>query len=351
MNILQLLMGSQQAAAEVEPEDVVVTGRRFQPQPEAAAISVAQSPLPAAVDNRTAPDKSLMNELIPRKGMFGTKGTLRDVLGLIGDSFLVQAGKDKVYQPTREREKLASAMYGFQNSDAAAMQAVERMNAMGYADQAAKLYDQIQDRKVKQAQVQSVADNRTSQIADRKFKGNERYFNIAANMFRGTAGDPVKFEAAKNALKNLALNNGIEPVDVLGYDLDELTSEQAMALSRGNINVYQQEQLPIQQGRLAVAERQAATGERNAASGETRARAAMINAQKPRAAPRPAATTEASEIARIRQKINKGEKLGKGDQATWNKYTEPKGKKKFGFDPSKVPLPPGFGNIRPVKKN
>ena len=55
-----------------------------------------------------------------RKGMFGVKGTLRDILGTVGDAFLVQSGNNAVYGPQRDREKMGDALTGFTNSPEAA---------------------------------------------------------------------------------------------------------------------------------------------------------------------------------------------------------------------------------------
>src|SRR3546814_16644449 len=44
--------------------------------------------------------------------MFGLKGTLRDVVGMLGDAFLVQSGNKAVYAPQRQQEKAGDALLG-----------------------------------------------------------------------------------------------------------------------------------------------------------------------------------------------------------------------------------------------
>ena len=51
-------------------------------------------------------------EASDRRGMFGMRGTLRDVLGVLGDAFLVQSGNNPMYAPTRQRERVSDAMAG-----------------------------------------------------------------------------------------------------------------------------------------------------------------------------------------------------------------------------------------------
>src|SRR3546814_8133018 len=55
--------------------------------------------------------RSLPYENLPEhKGMFGLKGTLRDVVGMLGDAFLVQSGNKAVYATQRQQEKAGDAL-------------------------------------------------------------------------------------------------------------------------------------------------------------------------------------------------------------------------------------------------
>ena len=59
-----------------------------------------------------------------RKGMFGIKGTFRDILGTVGDAFLLGSGGNTIYRDQREREKMGDAMAGMSTD---AMGAAERL--------------------------------------------------------------------------------------------------------------------------------------------------------------------------------------------------------------------------------
>lgn len=61
-------------------------------------------------------------------GMFGVHGTFRDVLGTLGDAMLMQAGRNPIYDPQRDQEKIGDAFkqYGFGTPEA--MQAVAAVN-------------------------------------------------------------------------------------------------------------------------------------------------------------------------------------------------------------------------------
>lgn len=65
---------------------------------------------------------------IQHKGMFGVHGTLRDIIGGLGDAMLVQAGRNPMYDPARDQEKIGDAFqqHGFGTPEA--MQAVAAIN-------------------------------------------------------------------------------------------------------------------------------------------------------------------------------------------------------------------------------
>lgn len=65
---------------------------------------------------------------MPNTGLFGIKGTARDLLGGLGDAFLLQAGRDRVYAPMREKEKLGEAFAGFTENPLQAINAIGQQN-------------------------------------------------------------------------------------------------------------------------------------------------------------------------------------------------------------------------------
>lgn len=102
----------------------------------------------AAVEDVRAAEEALPE----RKGMFGVKGTLRDVLGLLGDTYLTTNGRQAVYNPRRQQEREADAMAGFSDNP---MAAVERLAAHN-PKAAQALYNDIvqQQRQAEQMQMQ-----------------------------------------------------------------------------------------------------------------------------------------------------------------------------------------------------
>lgn len=86
-------------------------------------------------------------------GMFGVKGTLRNVLGLLGDAMLVQHGNQPVYKPRLQQEQIADAMTGFQSNPNAA---AGRLAAVpGGAQDAENMYNSSQQQQLRLAQQES----------------------------------------------------------------------------------------------------------------------------------------------------------------------------------------------------
>ena len=110
-----------------------------------------------------------------RKGMFGIKGTLRDILGTVGDAFLVQSGNKQVYAPQRAQERRSDAMAGFTQDQ---MAAVERM-AQEDPDTAIKLYEYVQSNAAKE---QAAAATRQKAQVDSVEKGGRIIGQISGSI-------------------------------------------------------------------------------------------------------------------------------------------------------------------------
>ena len=126
MNPLLYLLG-QQAAPEAAQGSIDVVGNRARPETTSEGLSLNNA---RAVMDREADIKET-EEASQRRGMFGMKGTLRDVIGVLGDAFLIQSGNAPIYAPTRRRERISDAMAGFTQGGQEALNAAERV---GYYD-------------------------------------------------------------------------------------------------------------------------------------------------------------------------------------------------------------------------
>lgn len=67
-------------------------------------------------------------------GMFGARGGVRNILGVLGDAFLTQAGRPTVYAPRRQREREAEALHNLDNDPLGSIRRYTRENPSGGLD-------------------------------------------------------------------------------------------------------------------------------------------------------------------------------------------------------------------------
>lgn len=163
------------------PSEIVVNGQNG-PQGVSNPVDVYSDFIlgnSQAIQERDAAAQN-SEEAAQHKGMFGIKGTLRDVLGTLGDAMLVQSGNNRVYAPAREQERMGDAMSGFTRDPSAA---AERVSA--YDPQIAQ---QLMARAAaeQQARQQAAMAQQKAQLEAIK-SGNETYDNYA-EMFSKAAG-------------------------------------------------------------------------------------------------------------------------------------------------------------------
>jgi hypothetical protein len=256
------------------------------------------------------------------RGMFKTKGTLRDILGVLGDAFLIQSGNKAMYAPQRDQEKASDALAGFTQQP---QEAVERL-AQVNPDAAAALWDKHQEIQAKQGQVKSMQDYRQSTVDQNKIENISRLRNYSARLMSSPQAQKNP-ELAMSQIANLARSTGVSLED-LGISPDMSPEERSM-YGYGDMTVNQQMQLPYK-------DRAAAVAQQNADANTTRAN----RATPPRAAPNP---TSASMAAPLVRKLQSGQKLTPAETETLDRlgYNIPKSGR--GSGRSAPPPPPSGG--------
>jgi hypothetical protein len=308
---LRALMGMQAAPAGVEAggemlegNPLTVIGNREQPMDEGP---MAEPPFYGNTDQRREVLAQRQNreedaKLNPRKGMFGTKGTLRDILGVVGDAFLVQSGNQAIYRPQREQEKLADAMVGFTEDDQA-LAAIERVADLNpeFARQLKQLYDTDAYRKTQQ---QSLVESRESAAAARAAGTIDKFRMSSANTLNnpGAFGPDGKLsDEAYDILSQQARAANTTP-EAIGIRRG-MSQREASLIASSNMTVSQQQMLPIQQQRADAATSQA----QSSAIRADKAPSGRAPAKEPQ-------PTKAAEEARVVRLLNEGKKLSPGDQ-------------------------------------
>lgn len=305
MNILQaLLQGAGVGGQQPMEPDIPVTApvRRQMP----------------GEDLRAAPNELKTEELIPRKGMFGMKGTIRDVVGLLGDAFLVQSGNKPMYAPQRQQEKLGSAIYqANQDPTAAADRA-----AIIDPETGLKMYNDIADRDL-------VRQRYEAQLAQQKLAQADKGYKIRA-AFAGTLKDAASFAKGRKTLMAINDKYGLEG------DIPEEYDQAAVSqLYDWGIDPVNREKLIDADERRAVQTRQ---GDARIGVAQQNAAANTLRASRPpagRAAPRP---TASNVDAQVLEKVRTGT-ASPAEQAYYKSRLAKGGGSTRRAPP---PLPPGF---------
>lgn len=230
-------------------------------------------------------------EASDRRGMFGTRGTLRDILGVLGDAFLVQSGNNPMYAPTRRREQISDAQAGWTVDPVAAAERV------GYYDPAMgqEILTEAQNTELRRAQQESLQASRQSLSDDRSFKQYERARAQIGSLFN-TPGAVVDGQISPQAV---ALAERI--ANSAGMSLEEFMINEGM--SEEDVRNYAMSVIdPYKQERLEDYDTGLAQGQQNADSRRISAEASRTRANRPpasRAAPQPTRASMLAEIMRI----------------------------------------------------
>ena len=327
------------APIEPEGEPIVVTGGRTQPLPVDPRKYLMEAPPP--LDNTEWAQEALAakqknDKEVQHKGMFGVKGVLRDVLGVLGDAFLVQAKADPMYAPQRQRERVGDAMAGYTVSPRAA---IERMTSVDPE------FAQGLNKDTRQADIaEQVAQ---AQAAKETAIRHTQGVNILGGMM-GADGlnDVATYSKMRPIMEGIRQKYGLGEE----YSIPETYDPNfSAALRSGSVEPDKQidneraqfkDSATIRQGdeRIAVQRQRASESARHNRVTEEISRNKSASSRNP---PQP---TEAGEIARIRSKVDNEVKLKPGEQATWDRYINGTNKKNGSPDSGRSgrPVPAGL---------
>jgi len=281
-----------------------------------------------AEDDRVEPGPRKTDELVQRKGLFGVKGTLRDVLGAVGDAFLIGSGRNAIYRPQRQQEKLSSALYGFTDDPKAA---IERA-ALENPEFAAGLNNQYQNQETQRLRTAQIAAAQQAAIS-------QKGYGIVGSLAR-TIKDPDSYKQAKPILERMKAQYGLDFDVPDEYDEDALTSIYTRGLSPDQIadNERADSNFASQDS-----QRKAATRIADERAAET-ARHNRAMESRPSGGSGPKNPTNASIVAPLLKKLESGGQLTPAQQEVLDRagYNKDRGKGKASSRRAPPPLPPGF---------
>lgn len=247
-------------------------------------------------------------------------GTLRNMLGALGDAFLVGSGRQAQYEPRMQRQEIGKAMAGYNPDDPASAQAaIQRIAATGaagspeIADQLQKNYNDVQLRK-QLMQQNSMYKQQTIQAR------NDSLYNrmnpvAQADLAQAKDADDYKARLARWNTRIKAIDPSQDAVTAFG--VPEEFAPGGVGATAGMTNQQ------ITQSADRAAQR-AQAGRDTDVNARSRIQAAGIGAgsRNYNTDETDARPTSANMLQDIRAKVNAGETLQPGDQAIWNHATQ-----------------------------
>lgn len=222
MNLLAAITGQEPAASELTPtelEGITVTAPAK--APPAPSIEQTPSRVPFNYNNQAAAqavDQAVGGLPTPRggsanPGIYGLlpermqHGTLRNVLGAIGDAFLVQSGNDPTYGPRMDRQRIGQAMAGYDPDDPDTVQAaIQRVAATGSPD-SIELADRMQknfnDIQLRQQTAEQTGIYREGMLDSKQTAALQRYLPYVGGMV-GNAKTKEQYQAAYDRAELMA---------------------------------------------------------------------------------------------------------------------------------------------------
>ena len=184
-------------------------------------LIAGREPQPNLQPAQQMPDRFVQEQILPQvhKGLFGIHGAARDILGTIGDAFLMANGGRGIYRQARDEEKLGDAMAGFRTNPQQAIEEAAKVNP-DFARQLSNDYTAQQ----RLSQLQTLQEARLQAVRD---KGRKTLGAFAGAIMKGAENSPDKDRLWKESLPQLqqmADNYGIDLGDLpLSYDDNFLT--------------------------------------------------------------------------------------------------------------------------------
>lgn len=272
----------------------------------------------------------LKKEGLERKGMFGMKGTLRDVVGMLGDAFLVQGGADTVYAPRRQQERAMDSMAG---QTANPLAAVERMTQV---DPSAswQMHEKVMANQIAEAKARAAAE----EAALEKFQAGSTLFS---QRIYGAENDEG-YQRIKPLLNKIKKDFGLGDEFAIPDTYDEVL---AGTMGRGAMKTDRQE--VVQQGdrRLDQGDRRLDQGDARIGVAQQNADSQRISATRPRAgraAPNP---TAASIAAPLLRKVQNGGKLTPSEQEVLDRTGYSVGRGRGSSERPRRAPPPGSSGV------
>lgn len=310
-----------------DPNTIKVDGLRGQ----GGLGGILPEPDPINMGNRGVLEEAqdALSKAPQRSGMFGVKGTLRDVLGTLGDAFLTQSRNKTIYAPRREQERMSDAMGGFTQGGDQAIAAIERMAQVDPAA-AQELFKQVQEQTAKNQQAQIAQQS----AAEKRYQEYSRLFGQYAG-----SSSPETYERMRPLLQTLKERGGLGSEFIVpdAYDEDALRSYQY-----GAMPTQQQVSTDLRGRTVDQGDRRIEQGAERITE-TRRANQAREQISRSKGGSRGSNPTDASMAAPIINKLQSGQSLSTREEEILNRlgYSANRGQGRRGSGRAVAPPPSG----------
>jgi hypothetical protein len=244
-------------------------------------------------------------------------GNLRNIIGALGDAFLVQSGNDPTYGPRKERERMGAAMAGYNPEDSNSVQAaIQRVAATGAPDAmdtAQEMQREYNNTQLRRQGQEQTAAYRQGMLDDKARSRIPQLIGYAGQL-ANTATTPEQYARIYAQIEAMA--KGIDP-DFTAADLQLLPPEFWEPGMRFGVRANEQLISEDKEAQRETSERNvdvnAASRERSAGiSAGARVQSSGISAAKP---------TNATILADLTRKQASGRPLTPAEKRTFDYLT------------------------------
>lgn len=313
-------------APATDVDDVTVTAQRTPPNYDnTSAVSAAHSALGKANAAAAQSPSGYAQGGGDNPGVFGLlpqgmqHGTLRNVLGALGDAFLVGSGRQAEYEPRMQRQQIGNAMAGLDPSDPksvlAAATRIAATGAPGAEAQAGQIFEQAGNLQMRRQIAEQNNQYRQSQIQARNDQAVQRMVPYIGGMAQ-QAKTPEDYKRIHDQAESIAQRIGPE-YHASDFGLPETDQWQpgmtsTTGATTGQVMRENTSTASIAERRDAAAQ---ASADRNRGQNMTAASSKYSTDHRTSAQAR--LPTAGSIDNQIIQKLNAGQPLLPGEQQYW----------------------------------
>lgn len=275
------------------------------------------------------------------KGMFGVKGTLRDILGTLGDAFLVQSGNKAVYQPNKQKERESDALGGFTQDPLGALERLSQVNPEA-AQKAYQAYQTDQtNMQTRTATNENTAALRVAQAQRLEEQRQENFTKTVGGLVSGIT-TKEEYKRARELAGKLALKRGYDIDDYLDPEFSSGAVKVGGRLGKTGHQITTEEQ-----GQARNSE----TAEHNDAIEATGRENAASNRKRAERGPAPKNPTDASIAGGLLDKVQRGVTLTPGEEEVLQRTGHGKDRGKKSSLLSSIGAPPPTSGGKYVMRN